>query len=464
MRSSASYQLAVIGSGAGGKEAAILGASNGLRVVLIEKSVLGGTSFHCGYYSVRAFRAYAEALRESAQSPAVHFQEPLCRTDLPVWAHIQQQVSARLEREFTDTLNRMGIAVRFGRGSLIDRNRVRVEGIQGEPETILADNIIIATGSRPAFDGHALGSRFVNIDQLLRLAYLPKRFLIVGGGYIGCEIASIFRSLGCAVDVIEKQNLLPDWDVFIGGQIARALHSSGVGLHLGQEADLQHPGGTSEEPSFPVEGGVRVSGDLVLVASGRKPNVEGLGLDRVKVITDPFILVDERMRTSVPNIFGVGDVNGFGLMDSVAVAQARVAVGAILGKKTQFSKRSVPRCAHTDPPVASVGWTEEEAVRAGLSVTAHIGTFKCVTEDEKSVIDPVPIMVKILVDTQSRMILGVHAIGRHAAEIVNAATFSMRSGTTVDDLSEITFVHESAAEILQELATKVRSLLEPVFI
>ncbi|HEY2122395.1 MAG TPA: FAD-dependent oxidoreductase, partial [Chthoniobacterales bacterium] len=146
----------------------------------------------------------------------------------------------------------------------------------------------------------------------------------------------------------------------------RTLHSSGVGLHLGQEADLQHPGGTSEEPSFPVEGGVRVSGDLVLVASGRKPNVEGLGLDRVKVITDPFILVDECLRTSVPNIFGVGDVNGFGLMDSVAVAQARVAVGAILGKKTQFSKRSVPRCAHTDPPVASVGWTEEEAVRAGL--------------------------------------------------------------------------------------------------
>jgi pyruvate/2-oxoglutarate dehydrogenase complex dihydrolipoamide dehydrogenase (E3) component len=269
----------------------------------------------------------------------------------------------------------MGIAVRIGHGSLIDANRIRIESTEGEPEIILADSIIVATGSRPAFDSHDLGPRFVNIDQVLQLAYLPKRLLIVGGGYIGCEIASIFRSLGCEVNLFEKQRLLPDWDVFIGGHIARTLHTSGVGLHLGQEVDLQHPGGTSEEPSFSIEGGLTVSGDLVLVATGRKPNVEGLGLDRAKVITDPFILVDECLRTSVPNVFGVGDVNGFGLMDSMAVAQARVAVGAILGKKTRYSKRSVPRCVHTDPPVASVGWTEEEAVRAGISIIAHSETF-----------------------------------------------------------------------------------------
>ena len=185
--------------------------------------------------------------------------------------------------------------------------------------------------------------------------------------------------------LIERGHLLPDWDQFISEFIARSLHSSGVRLHFGQEVDLQHPAGTSEEPSFAVECGLTVSADLVLVATGRKPNVENLGSGELKVENTPFIRVDECLRTSSPNVFAVGDVNGLGLMDSIAVAQARIAVGAILGRKSQFSQRWVPRCVHTDPQIASVGWTEEEARRAGLSAIAQSETFRLVTEDEKSV-------------------------------------------------------------------------------
>jgi pyruvate/2-oxoglutarate dehydrogenase complex dihydrolipoamide dehydrogenase (E3) component len=313
----------------------------------------------------------------------------------------------------------------------------------------------VATGSRPVVDGHALGPKFVNIDQLLGRADLPERLLIVGGGYLGCEMASIFRSLGSAVTLIEKRRLLPDWDPFISEYIAHSLHSSGVRLHFGQEVDVQHPGGTREEPSFPVEGGLSASADLILVATGRKANVEDLGLESLKVETTPFIRVDEFLRTSVPNVFAVGDVNGLGLMDSMAVAQARVAIGAILGKKSRFSQRWVPRCVHTDPQIASVGWTEEEATRAGLSAIAHSETSRLVTEYEKSVFDPVPMMLKIVVEVESRKILGVHAIGHHAAEVVNTAALAIKSGTTIEDLSEMTFVHPSATETMQLCSAKL---------
>jgi dihydrolipoamide dehydrogenase len=452
MNGTKSCQVAVIGSGAAGREAALRAARNGLKVVLIERDGLGGTSFHRGYYSVRAFRACVEVARDSSKG-SIGVEMAPSPTDLPDWVGAQGRVSGRLARELQETLDKEGIDVLFGRGSLVNANTIRVEGNSEEPKFLHADYIVVATGSRPAFDRHTLGPRFVNIDQLLRRVDLPKRLLIVGGGYIGCEIASIFRSLGSAVTLIEKRRLLPDWDQFISEYIARSLHSLGVRLHFGQEVDLQHPGGTSEEPSFPVEGGLSVSADLILVATGRKANVEDLGLESLKIETIPFIRVDEFLRTSVPNVFAVGDVNGLGLMDSMAVAQARIAIGTILGKKGRFSQRWVPRCVHTDPQIASVGLTEEEATRAGLSAIAHSDTSRLVTEDEKSVFDPAPMSLKIVVEAKSRKILGVHAIGHHAAEVVNIAALAIRSGTTIEDLRDITFVHPSATETMQLCGT-----------
>jgi pyruvate/2-oxoglutarate dehydrogenase complex dihydrolipoamide dehydrogenase (E3) component len=442
-----SYQVAIIGSGAGGKKAAILAARNGLRVVLVEEGALGGTTFDRGYYSVRAFRASAEAAKERSQA------------GWPDWFRARRQVRAWLTQNLENTLDKAGVEVRFGRGSLADGDTICLEKASGEPELIRAEYIILATGSRPEFDGQNIGPNFVNSDQLLNRTELPKRLLIVGGGYLGCELASVYRFLRCDVTLIEKrERLLPDWDEFVSAFIAQKLRSSGVSLHLGQELDLLHPGGTNAEPSFTIEGQSSISPDVVLAATGRRPNIENLGLENLGIAADPFIRVDESLRTSVPNVFAIGDVNGLGLLDSVAVAQARVAVGVILGKKIRFSQRWVPRCAHTDPPVASVGWTEEEAGRAGLSAVACTETFHLVTDDEKSVLEPVPIALKILVDAESRQVLGVHAIGRHAAELVNMAAVAIRSGMTIEELSEITFVHPSLAETIQECLPKLGSI------
>jgi pyruvate/2-oxoglutarate dehydrogenase complex dihydrolipoamide dehydrogenase (E3) component len=435
-----SYQLAVIGSGTAGREAAILAARNGLRVVLIEQNGLGGTSFHRGYYAVRTFRACAERSR-------------------PVeWLSTRARVTARLVRELQTTLDRAGIDVRFGRASLLEANTIGIESNSGKTDLLHADYVIIATGSRPSLDGKELGPAFVNIDQFLDRSHLPQRLLIVGGGYIGCEIASILQLLGSSVTLVEKNRLLPDWDEFISTFIARTLLDSGVGLHFGHEVDLHHPSGTREEPAFALGGGLSVYADLVLVTIGRIPNIEGLELQSLGIDAAPFIRVDDHLQTSIPQVFAIGDVNGMGSMDSLAVAQARTAVAAILGKHMPYTPRWLPKCVHTNPIIASIGWTEEEAGRAGLSAITHSDSVLMVTEDERSVLEPIRLMLKILVDSESRQILGLHAIGPHAAELVNTAALAIQSGITIDQLSEIIFVHPSPIEAIQSFSIRLHSL------
>ena len=145
------------------------------------------------------------------------------------------------------------------------------------------------------------------------------------------------------------------------------------------------------------------------------------------------MVVNEQLQTSCPTIFAVGDINGLSLLDSSAVAQARIAVGAIFGGKEPFSARWIPRCIHTDPPIASIGWNEEEANKAGLEVISHCQTFRLITDDERTVVNPLPTMVKVLLQPESRQIMGVHVVGTHAAEIVNLASIAVRTGLTLDN-------------------------------
>ena len=453
----ASYQLAVIGSGTAGREAAILAARSGLRVVLIEQNGLGGTSFHRGYYAVRAFRACAELSRATS---GVTAPNPRSGQELADWLSTRARVTARLVRELQATLDRAGIDIRFGRASLLEANTIGIESNSGKKDLLHADYIIIATGSRPSLDGKDLGPAFTNIDQFLDRSHFPQRLLIVGGGYIGCEIASILQSLGSRVTLVEKNRLLPDWDEFISTFIARTLLDSGVGLYFGHELDLQHPGGTREEPAFALGGALSVSADLVLLTIGRIPNIEGLGLPPLRVDAAPFIRVNDHLQTSLPHVYAIGDVNGMGSMDSLAVAQARTAVATILGKHMSYTPRWLPKCVHTNPIIASIGWTEEEAGRAGLTAITHSDSFLIVADDELSVLEPVRLMLKILVDSASRQILGLHAIGPHAAELVNTAALAIQSGITIDQLSEIIFVHPSPIEAIQSFSVRLHSLRE----
>jgi dihydrolipoamide dehydrogenase len=448
------YQLAVIGSGSGGREAALVAAQNGLKVLLIEKDTLGGTCLHRGCYSIRALRACAEAMKDGYLSSKFGIEITGAETGFEKWLAIQRRVSARLTQELKNQVERAGVEIRFAAASFNPANELCLTSRYGETESIEADNIILATGSRPAFD--ALGSCYINSDRLLTQASVPRHLLVVGGGYIGCEFASIFRSLGSKVTLVEKRKcLLADWEQSLGDHIAANLRSAGVDIYLEREINLPNPDQAGEKPVFVLDSETEITPDVVLVASGRKPNAEGLGLERVGIQSNPFVPVDEQLRTPCHPVFAVGDINGLSLLDSAAVVQARIAVGAILGRKERFSARWIPKCIHTDPLIASIGWNEDEAGRAGLDAIAHSQAFRLVTEDERTVVTPLPTLVKILVQAESRQILGVHVVGAQAAEIVNLASLAVRAQLTLDQLLQVPLVHPSATEVFQECAKSI---------
>jgi dihydrolipoamide dehydrogenase len=449
------YQLAVIGSGSGGREAALVAAQNGLKVLLIEKDTLGGTCLHRGCYSIKALRACAEATKDTHRSAKFGIEVAGAETGFEKWLAIQRRVSARLTQELKNQLERAGVEIRFAAASFTEANRLCLKSRSGEMESIEADYFILATGSRPAFD--AGGSWYVNSDKMLTQAWVPRHLLIVGGGYIGCEFAAVFRSVGFRVTLVEKRNcLLADWEQSLGDYIAANLRSAGVEVHLGHEMQLPNPSEADLRPVLFRDSETQIKPDLVLVATGRKPNVEGLGLEGLGIEAKPFVKVDDQLRTACSRVFAIGDINGLSLLDSAAVAQARIAVGAILGKKEGFSARWIPKCIHTDPAIASVGWNEDEAGKAGLDAIAHSQTFRLVTEDERTVVTPLPTMVKILVQAETRQILGVHVVGTQAAEIVNLASLAIRTELTIDQLLQVPLVHPSATEVFQQCAEGLR--------
>jgi dihydrolipoamide dehydrogenase len=453
------YQLAIVGSGSGGREAALVAAKEGLKVLLVEKDTLGGTCLHHGCYPVRALRACAEATKDRQRGAKYGLENAGTPAGFEKWLTVQRRVSARLTQEVNNQLEKAGVSVRFANASLTAPNQLHIASSQGEVDEIEADYIVVATGSRPSFDQFRPGSRYVNSGGLLARTEIPGHLLIVGGGYIGCEFASIFRSLGSVVTLVEKEDrLLPNWDASLGEYLEACLRSAGVNIQLGYEMDLPIPGELLEEPELTLRTGTRISPDLVLLATGRKPNVENLGLENLGIKTHPFVAVNEQLQTNCPNIFAVGDTNGLSLLDSAAVVQARIAIGAILGRKEQFSARWIPRCIHTDPPIASIGWNEEDAARAGLNVISHSQTFRLVTDDERTVVNPIPTMVKILLQSESRQILGVHVAGTAAAEIVNLASMAVRGGFTLDQVLQVPLVHPSATEVFQECVNGLGSI------
>jgi dihydrolipoamide dehydrogenase len=442
------YQVIVIGSGSGGKDAAILAARAGLRVLIVEKETLGGTCLHRGCNAIRALRACAMHYGGAEGSSRFGLSVAPLETEWTDWIGTQRRVSARLTEELSRTLERLNIQIRFGTAKFLNRNEIEIFDPYGTRDRVSGQNIIIATGSRPAFPSVS-NSKILNSDQMLKNVEIPRYLLIVGGGYIGCEFASIYRTLGARVTLVEeKANLLPSWDGVAGDQIRDSLDKQGVTIMLEEKIDLPASETWTERPVFRLSDGTVASPDLTLIATGRKPNVEGLGLESIGIASDEFVHVNEKLQTAQPNVFAIGDVNGLALLDSVAFAQARAVVETILGKVAEFNLRWIPRCVHTDPPVASVGWTEKEALAAGHLIEVIEETIRLVTDDDRSVVDPETLKIRLVVQPETKTLLGCQAVGANAAEIVNMAAVALSTGLSVTQLSGLAMVHPSASEVL----------------
>ncbi len=449
------YQLAVIGSGSGGREATLLAARKGLRTALVERDKIGGICFHRGCYAVLALQACARQFRDSWRSGRFGNQIELLNATLSDWMIAQSNVSSRLADSFRAELQQLNVDLHQGHGEFLDNRTLQLIGVRGAKKTITADNIIVATGSRSEFYASSM-RRVVNSDELLRITTLPESLAIIGAGYIGCEFASIYRTLGCEVTLIEKESrILPGWEIEGGERVAQVLKDRGVKIQVNHRVSFAQVEEKEDGVCIPGPGGQSIEANLLLVATGRIPNSEGLGLGALGIEDSSFLKVDERMRLSNAGIYAVGDVNGISMLDSTAFSQASVAISSIQGREARFDHLWIPRCVHTEPCVASVGWTEQEAAAAGLEYLAVSDTVRLISDNERSVIDPEPTFLKVLIDPRSRHLLGCLVVGDHAPVVANIAAIAMRSGLSVEEFREIPLAQPSASEALMSTLRKL---------
>ncbi len=449
------YQVAIIGSGSGGREAGLLAGRNGLRTAVIERAQIGGTSFHRGSYAVQALQGCARQFRDSWRSGRFGNQVDLLKASLHDWIVAQAQVSSRLSNSLKKEFRELNVDLLSGHAEFVDQQTIQIVDSRGAKNTIATDNIIIATGSRPEFYGSST-PRMVNSEELLRITTLPKSLVVIGAGYIGCEFASIYRTLGSELTLIErKERVLPSWEPEAGTRVEEALRERGVRIILNHDVSFPETRTTEERVLLNGPDGAIIDADLVLVATGRKPNTENLRLDLVGIESGSFLKVDSQMRV-LDNIYAVGDVNGIDMLDSTAFSQANVAIQSILGRKSAYDRRRIPFCVHTEPCLASVGWSEAEAMREQIEYLAVSDQISTPSDSKQSVVDPEHTFIKVIVDAKTHHLLGCLVAGDHAPVLVNIAAIAMKSGLTVENLCEMALVQPSASEALIGTLRKVR--------
>jgi dihydrolipoamide dehydrogenase len=445
------YQVAVIGSGSAGKEACLTAAKAGLQTLLVEERELGGTSFHAGSYAVRALRACATYFKRTEKGSKVGTSLDLIETSWTDWLTAQRRSSSRLSVEFSRMIDQEKVHVQFGHAQVLGPNEILItDQPRGLHLRVTSEHIILATGSRPNFSSQPEVG-ILNSDHLLRQATAARHLFVIGGGYIGCELAAIYRDLGSRVTVAEAQSrLLPNWDPIAGEQFQIVLATGGVDVLLNEQIALP-PSINGKLPSYRLSTGTVIQPDVTLVATGRKPNSDQLGLESVGLTGGTWIPVNEQLQTPVESIYAIGDVNGISLLDSVATAQAKVAIQAILGKPARFDKRWFSQLLHTEPPIASIGWSEEEAKAADLPAEALSWNGSLFTDDDFTTVEREQMAIKCLVHADSFRILGCIAVGSRAAEIINLVSNAMAHGQSARELASLSAVHPSATEALVQI-------------
>jgi len=247
---------------------------------------------------------------------------------------------------------------------------------------------------------------------------------------------------------------LSDWDTSVGERVTAELSAKGIELQLGRKLDVTKVPIEDGYPIITQPDGDEISPDLVLVATGRRPNVESLGLESLGIATTPYVEVDAQLKTRHSHIFAIGDLNGLNMLDSSASAQARIAIDAICGGDKLFSSRWVPRYLDTEPPVAAVGWMEADADEA--DVEAKSETVKLVTSEDSTVAEPSYAQVKLIVERRTKKIRGCVIVGHGAAEVINLAALAIQSDVTTGDLERLLLVHPSVSLALQRCAARFR--------
>jgi dihydrolipoamide dehydrogenase len=445
--------VAVLGGGPGGYPAAIRASQLGLSVALVEQGRLGGTCLNVGCIPTKALVQSAHAVHDAHTTFAqLGVKVAGVEIDWPQMQTNKQSVVDGSVSGLGGLLKANGVHVIQGRGRFASANVLDVEG----SESVTFKHAVIASGSRPLrppIEGidHP---RCLDSTGLLAIDHVPQRLIVLGGGVIGCEFASIFSHLGSEVTIVEfLDHLISTEDADAVAALERAFKKQKIGLHLSARGTRVEETAEGMTLSFEQNGETQsVSGDVILVATGRGAVVDDLGLDAIGVAYSPQrIETDETRRTSVPHIYAVGDVAGYWQLAHTAFREGEVAAENIAGHHLVV-EGAVPRCIYTDPEIAGVGLTEAQAREQYGDENVVTGQFPYAALARASMYADRTGFVKTIHETTYGELLGLVCVGINATELVNAGVIGIDSETTVETVGDAITAHPTLSEGVKEAA------------
>src|SRR5919108_4140737 len=449
-------QVVVIGAGPGGYAAAFRAADLGREVTLIDSApALGGECLHHGCIPSKALLT-ATHLREhisAAQTMGIRVEGvSVDPTAMNQW---KDGILGQLAKGLEQLAARRDIEIIHGHAAFAGSRRLRIS--DGAAGTLTFEQAIIATGSRPIhLPGIDIdGERIMTSREALQLHDVPERLLVIGGGYIGLELGSVYARLGSRVTVVEfTEHLLPGIDPDLVQVVQRALQKRGVEMHLrAKVSELRHEGDRVRVSVTPEQAqGMTLEADRILVAVGRRPNTDDLGLERTKIQRDArgFMQVDAQRRTADAHIYAVGDVTGEPMLAHKAAREGKVAAEVIAGGPAAYDNVTVPAVVFTDPEIAFCGLSEEQARGAGY--TLKVGKFPFRALGRALTLNATDGFVEVIADAEREVLLGVRMVGPGVADLISEGVLGLEMGAQLEDLAASIHPHPTLSEGLAEAA------------
>lgn len=451
------FDVVVIGSGPGGYVCAIRCAQLGLKTAIVERySTLGGTCLNVGCIPSKALLDSSERYHETVSSHADHginvgsvkldFKKMMDRV-----AAVVDQTSGGVKY----LMDKNKIKVFEGHGSFKDKNTVVVKGKKGE-ETISADKVVIATGSKPStLPGMEIDKkRIISSTEALKLKEVPKHLVVIGGGVIGLELGSAYRRLGSKVSVVEyADSIIAAMDADMGKQLQRTLKKDGIEFYVSHQVTSVENKGKEvvvKAKNRKKDNDIELKGDYVLMAVGRRPYTDSLGLENIGLELDERgkIPVDGQLKTKIDNIYAIGDVVAGPMLAHKAEEEGVFVAETMTGQKPHLNYLLVPGVVYTWPEVASVGYTEEELKKKGASYKKGSFPFKALGRARAS--NESDGLIKVLADKETDEILGVHMIGPRCADLIAEAVLAMEYRASAEDVARTCHAHPTYTEAFKE--------------
>ncbi len=452
-------QLLIIGGGPGGYVAAIRAAQLGIKTVLVEGDNLGGTCLNIGCIPSKALIHAAEEFEKAGQHAehghlGIRVQAPTL--DLEQTVRWKDSIVGRLTGGVGTLLKKNGVQVIKGWAHIINGKNVDVQAADGSSATrIQCEHLLLATGSQSVeLPFLPLGGIVMSATEALSPKRLPKRLVVVGGGYIGLELGTAYRKLGAEVAIVEAQDrLLPAYDAELGAPVTASLRRLGVELYLKHSVLGLDEAGQGVRVRD-AEGQERtLAADAVLVAVGRRPRTEGFNLDTLMLERAGHALkIDDQCRTSMRNVWAIGDLTGEPMLAHRAMAQGEMVAEIIAGRKRHFVPAAIPAVCFTDPEVVAVGLSPDEAKSRGID--CKVASFPFAANGRAMTLDAQDGFVRVVARQDDHRILGWQAVGRGVSELSIAFVQSLEMGARLEDIAGTIHPHPTLGEAVQEAALR----------